>query len=86
MRAMITPAAIAAWREGDVHGLERALGIKPWKPTPWPWDLGYYGVTQGPCPGYKAQTPSRIAAWERAQELQAELYRLTGPPPAKLHD
>lgn len=48
-RNRITPAAVEAFKAGDVAGLRRALQLRPWEPSPldavgacpWPeWSAG----------------------------------------------
>jgi hypothetical protein len=75
----IPSAAIDAWRSGDFHGLNRALGIRPWQPTPWPIRVTAFGVDQGSCPTF--WNPDD---YERAQQLQRALLEAAGEPPARL--
>jgi hypothetical protein len=39
MTTVLTPEAIECWRIGDFHGLNRALGVKPWDISPFDGDL-----------------------------------------------
>jgi hypothetical protein len=63
----ITPEAVAAFRRGDQAALHRALGLKPWHPSPLraegeaPWS----GSTMG------------AKSWALAVELRAELIEAT---------
>jgi hypothetical protein len=64
----ITPEAIAAFRRGDRECLHRALGLKPWHPSPLeaegdtPWTGGSMGAK----------------SWALAVELRAELIEAGG--------
>ena len=62
-RHRLTAEAIAAYRAKDCNALHRALGLRPWEPSP-------LCVDQGPPP----DGPTAYAAsWPMAQELQREL-------------
>lgn len=65
----ITVEAVAAYRAGDWLGLHRALGLKPWQPSPLdavgecPWNGNSAGAT----------------FWPLAVELRAELESASCP-------
>lgn len=64
----ITPEAIAAFRRRDRVGLHRALGLKPWHPSP--LDAG------GDCPWHSGSMGAK--SWSLATELRAELLEAIG--------
>jgi hypothetical protein len=80
----ITDDAISAWRAGDYLALHRALGMKPWEPSPLPLDLTPLGCGQPTQEGAAAAGRDGPLLWNqslpRAQELQRELYRVAGEP------
>lgn len=53
-RGRITPAALAAYREGDMRALHKALNLPPWQASPvaaiglCPWPSGTAGATSWP--------------------------------------
>lgn len=59
----ITPAALAAWEAGDRLALDRALGLRPWEPSPLD--------AEGACPW--GEGTAAAAAWPAMVELRAEL-------------
>lgn len=65
----ITPAAIEAFKAGDYLGLHRALGLKPWEPSPLP-PTEPLGVDPKQRP---SGTSARAEGWAKAVELQREL-------------
>jgi len=73
----ISPAAIEAWRSGDMQSLHRALGLRPWMISPLP-----LGVTALGCdPRHPPEGgPLWCASWQRAVELQAALLEIAGEP------
>ena len=79
----ITDRACQAWREGDCDALRAALSIKPWEILPWPLRLTALGCDPQ-CPPPPEDNRPWCASWPKAVALQAELYRLAGPPPRKL--
>ena len=68
----IPEAAIAAWRAGDLHELNRLLGIRPWQPSP--FDV----TTPGP-PAWASVSGPFHTAWPRAWEIRQALLQ-HGPP------
>jgi hypothetical protein len=77
----ISSAAIAAWREGGFHTLNRELGIGPHQhspfdatratPPPWiqdNWNTDLRGGLSG------------VAGWRHAWGLRQRLIELAGPP------
>ncbi len=67
----ITPAAIDAYVAGDYLGLHRALGLRPWEPSPLPLAVTPLGVDPDR-PGDAGKWPVR-ADWDLAASLQLEL-------------
>jgi hypothetical protein len=63
----ITDAAIEAFRAGNVLALHRALGLRPWQPSPLPLSVSRLGVDDDE-PG-----PWSEAEWRLAMELRREL-------------
>lgn len=53
-RGRITPAAVAAYREGDMRTLHKALNLPPWQASPvaavgpCPWPAGTAGAATWP--------------------------------------
>jgi hypothetical protein len=75
----ITAEAITAWQVGDFHALNRALGIPPCHPSPFPRDRTALGCSQDE----KRPVGCTKVWWdglERAQALQQEFYRVAGEP------
>ncbi len=68
----ISSAAIAAFKAGDWHGVNRALGIRPWQISP--MDAHKYSETISTVHGNTIWLDSL----PRAKHLRAELERLTG--------
>jgi hypothetical protein len=64
----ITPEAISAFRRGDEAALHRALGLKPWHPSP--LQAGGDSPWTGSSMGAKS--------WALATELRAELLEAIG--------
>lgn len=64
----ITPEAVAAFKRGDVVGLHRALGLKPWHPSPL--------SAGGDCPWHSSSMGAK--SWSLATELRAELLEAIG--------
>ena len=70
----ITADAIEAFRAGDHGALHRALGLRPWQPSPLPLAVNPLGVDPAQPPA--ADDGSIWAqAWQLAVELQGELQR-----------
>ena len=80
-RIGISDAAIAAWLAGDCGALRSALSIRPWQMMPWPLRLTALGCDRRHPP---TETDPWHESWSRAAALQAELYRVAGPPPRRL--
>jgi hypothetical protein len=57
---------------------KRALGLKPWEPSPLPRDIEPLGVDEGPGPQNRT---SWAEAWPKVQELQRALIEATGGRP-----
>jgi len=74
----ITPEAVAAFMAGDFTRLHRALGLKPWEPSPLPRDIEPLGVDEGPGPQNRT---SWAEAWPKVQELQRVLIEAAGGRP-----
>jgi hypothetical protein len=75
----ITPEAVAAWKRADFMALHRALGLKPWQPSPLPSEVTALGV----CEGERPDADSGRAwdhAWPKALALQKQLLELAGWP------
>jgi hypothetical protein len=70
-RRKITPEAVEAYRQRDLWGLHKALGLPPWHVSPLPWPECPYGVHQGPTP-ITLRGRAMAATWEAAQALQRE--------------
>jgi len=62
-RARITPAAVEAFKAGDVAGLRKALQLRPWETSP----LDAVGA----CPWPPSTAGGRT--WAKALELREEL-------------
>ena len=60
----ITPEAITAFVAGDAIRLHRALGLRPWQPSPMAVDAGRAPPLDG---------TAWAASWSLAVELQREL-------------
>jgi len=67
----VTPEAVAAFKAGDYQSLHRALGLKPWEPSPLPVSVTALGVDQGEPPKWELHPD----AWRQAQVLQRELEK-----------
>jgi hypothetical protein len=61
----ITTDAVAAFSIGDHMGLQRALGLKPWQPSPFDID--------GPAPPVWATGTAWAASWDAVADLRKEL-------------
>ena len=61
----ITPEALEAFQRGDAMGLHRALGLKPWQPSPFDID--------GPEPPTWASPGPWRDSWPMVAGLLAEL-------------
>jgi hypothetical protein len=68
----IPPAALEAWRVGDFHKLNRALGIRPWQPSP-------FDVTSREPPASAPVNTPFYDAWPHAWALREALLQ-HGPP------
>jgi hypothetical protein len=69
----ISSEAVRAWHIGDFHALNRELAVAP-------CDFSPFDVSaEGAPPAYIAQSPWRLMAWRRGQELRRQLLR-HGPP------
>jgi hypothetical protein len=76
----ITQEAVEAFKAGDFHALHRALGLKPWEPSPLPLRTEILGVDQSTShPLYNELT------WPKIQEIQRELLAAVGRPVKKLN-
>ena len=62
----ITDAAVAAYRRGDWLGLHRALGLRPWQPSP-------LDATTDEPPSWAAPRDGWREGWPLARALRAEL-------------
>jgi hypothetical protein len=71
-RSGITPEAVTAWQAGDWHGVNRALGVKPWQVSPFDVD--------GPKPPTWAADNAWAESWPWAWEARKALIELAGPP------
>ncbi len=71
----ITEAAVAAFSAGDVIGLHRALGLRPWVPSP-------LEVVEGEAPPWPPGSGGAMA-WPLAVELQRELLALGAVMPTR---
>jgi hypothetical protein len=69
-RIGLSSAALEAWRGGDLHALNRELGVRPWMISP--FDAG-----SKPSIGAKSEWAS---SWPRAAGLRAALIEAAGPP------
>jgi hypothetical protein len=70
----IPAAALEAWCIGDLHGLHRALGIKPWQESP------FYADVPEP-PSWMRPDEVRIREdWVRALALRCRLIEMAGEP------
>jgi hypothetical protein len=69
----ITPEAIDAWRQGDLHGLHRELGVAPCHASP----LDVDGPTP---PAWATNNPFFFESWPRGWALRVRLIELAGPP------
>lgn len=65
-RHRITPAAVVAFAAGDWIGLHRALGLRPWEPSP------LDAETLSPPVGC-GSTDAWAVGWPLARQLRAEL-------------
>ncbi|MGX5839759.1 hypothetical protein ACWGTI_03430 [Mesorhizobium sp. ArgA1] len=65
-RYRITPEAIAYFKAGDEIMLDRALGIRPWEPSP----LFVNGPTP---PDWARPTDSWSVHWDEIWELRQQL-------------
>jgi hypothetical protein len=81
----ITQEAIDAWQRGDVWGVHKALGLKPFEYSPVPRRFGAYGL-----PETKRNTGlvmdegfGTALGWDGVKALQDELYALAGEPGVK---
>lgn len=74
----ITPEAIEAFRAGDCRALHRALGLRPWQPSPLPHSVTGLGVHRGDPPEEKTEWSQ---SWPAIQELQRALFKAAGPCP-----
>jgi hypothetical protein len=79
-RRGISVEALEAWRAGDLHGLMRALGLRPWDydpfhvgcETPQEWVLERDRLGTDAVAG--------AANWRHAWELRCALEEMGGPP------
>ena len=72
----IPAAAVEAWRVGDFHGLNQALGVYPHQFAPWPLEVSMLGVNPDG-PDHREHDP--IYGWERAVALQRALLAICPP-------
>jgi hypothetical protein len=72
MRIALTPAAIEAWKIGDLHALHRALDVPPWAPS-------QFRVGRANPPGIR---PGSVweEAWPRSWALRQALIEAAGLP------
>jgi hypothetical protein len=75
----ITPEAIAAWQAADFTALHRALGLKPWEPSPLPAEITALGCSQDEGP-IGDSTRFWNGALPKAQALQRQLLEVAGWP------
>ena len=69
--------AIKAWLECDYLKLHIALGLHPAEVSPLPDTACGLGCSEGSAP---PEYGNRAMSWQRAVELQRELFRVAGPP------
>lgn len=78
-KARITPEAIAAWLACDWRALHCALGIDVFGPSPFPMEIGPFGVSEDFPPD-----PNSNRCWDQEYAkmiaLQRELLALAGWP------
>jgi hypothetical protein len=68
----VTPEAIEAFRARDFLALHRALGLKPWQPSPLPASVNPLGVDPSRPPEGRPGDWS-ADAWQLAVDLQRAL-------------
>lgn len=68
----ITPEAVAAFKAGDSMALDRALGLRPWEPSPL--------ETDDPEPPTWARNLNNVygQAWPWVYQLRCELEKAAG--------
>ena len=69
----ISAAAVEAWREGDFHGLNRALGIMPHQESP------FHVYREAPPDWLRSGEQDRREYWAQAWDLRCRLLE-HGPP------
>jgi hypothetical protein len=74
----ISPAAVEAWRIGDFHGLNQALGIRPWELSP--FDASEDDDPEDPPRSLIASSEPPGELWCRALVLRRRLIELAGKP------
>ena len=77
LAARISEDAIKAWLECDYLKLHIALGLHPAEVSPLPDTACGLGCSEDSAPPVYG---NRAESWQRAVELQRELFRVAGPP------
>jgi hypothetical protein len=74
----LRPEIVAAWMHGDIAGLQFALRLSPWEPSPFPREIaGPLGCDEDDDPPDKREERE---AWTRSLDWQAKLLTAVGWP------